>query len=131
MTGRLHGRKGSGSKPTIAIPNGTKIKGVTNPDTDLSDADFRMSEARVYHIGELSWKRALRVRCTSMKSPSTPTAAQVLAIAGIISRSPPLATPPPSSCTKRNAPSKLLLSPYVLRDCFVSVAAASFVTDRV
>jgi hypothetical protein len=33
-----------------------------------------------------------------MKSPSTPTATQALAMQGISSRRPPLATPPPSSC---------------------------------
>jgi len=38
---------------------------------------------------------------TSMKIPSTPTATEVLAMHGISSRSPPLATPPPSSLQNR------------------------------
>lgn len=38
---------------------------------------------------------------TSMKIPSTPTATEVLAMHGISSRKPPLATPPPSSLQKR------------------------------
>jgi hypothetical protein len=38
---------------------------------------------------------------TSMKIPSTPTATEVLAMHGISSRKPPLATPPPSSLQNR------------------------------
>lgn len=37
---------------------------------------------------------------TSMKIPSTPTAMAVLAMHGINSRRPPLATPPPSNYIK-------------------------------
>lgn len=37
---------------------------------------------------------------TSMKIPSTPTATAVLAMQGINSRRPPLATPPPSNCKR-------------------------------
>lgn len=39
----------------------------------------------------------LTILCTSMKIPSTPTATDVLAMQGISSRRPPLATPPPSN----------------------------------
>jgi len=46
----------------------------------------------------LNQRQELQGRLTSMKSPSTPTATQALAMQGISSRRPPLATPPPSSC---------------------------------
>lgn len=36
-----------------------------------------------------------------MKIPSTPTATAVLPMHGINSRRPPLATPPPSNCMKK------------------------------
>lgn len=40
---------------------------------------------------------------TSIKIPSTPTATAVLAMQGINSRRPPLATPPPSNCFENEA----------------------------
>lgn len=42
----------------------------------------------------------LQIQHTSMKIPSTPTATAVLAMHGINSRRPPLATPPPSNYMK-------------------------------
>jgi hypothetical protein len=44
---------------------------------------------------------------TSMKIPSTPTATEVLAMHGISSRSPPLATPPPSSLQNKTRQSPI------------------------
>lgn len=49
--------------------------------------------------------------CTSMKTPSTPTATAVLAMHGISSRRPPLATPPSSNYIRMK-----LLNNFVERD---------------
>jgi hypothetical protein len=62
---------------------------------DLLRAFAKTLSPQQYTIKDKNYKKG---RLTSMKSPSTPTATQALAMQGISSRRPPLATPPPSSC---------------------------------
>lgn len=54
-----------------------------------------------------------------MKIPSTPTATDVLAIHGISSRRPPLATPPPSSYMREQINLVPLQTPII---CTLSIA---------